>query len=258
MRKLIGQGRGGCVFSTEESSTVIKVILDDQDARNELDILQKLAHIHIVELLSYSTHENNLLLEFSRYDCSLKEYVWPLGIDRLRAIRFMSQLLQGLAECHRVGIMHRDIRPDNILVNKALDNVVLADFGSAKKMVHGRANTLEVVAFRYRGPEILLKQDVYYTEKIDVWSTGCLFPEMLCGCQFFHVATEQQVVQRMEEFLLQENQCPFSIHSTERVCWLPMMLEDATKRVSSSRAAEQWKELDHKSKYYHHHHAAPV
>ena len=90
----------------------------------------------------------------------------------------MKQLLSGIAYCHTHRVLHRDLKPQNLL----LDNhgtIKLADFGLARAFsVPVRNYTHEVVTLWYRAPEILLGSKGY-SMAVDVWSLGCIFAEMV-------------------------------------------------------------------------------
>lgn len=91
--------------------------------------------------------------------------------------KFTLQLLEGTRYCHAHRVLHRDLKPQNLLINKE-GNLKLADFGLARAFgVPLRTYTHEVVTLWYRAPEILLGGRQYSTG-VDMWSVGCIFAEM--------------------------------------------------------------------------------
>lgn len=91
--------------------------------------------------------------------------------------KFTYQILQATAYCHAHRVMHRDLKPQNLLIDKD-GNVKLADFGLARAFgLPVKTYTHEVVTLWYRAPEILLGCKEYSTP-IDIWSIGCIFAEM--------------------------------------------------------------------------------
>jgi len=126
-----------------------------------------------------------LHLVFEWVDKDLKGYMDKLKrkpvlemMDMKLVKSYMYQLLRGMDFCHRRGIMHRDMKPQNLLVSK--DGVLkIADFGLSRAfMIPVRAYTHEVVTLWYRAPEILLGQKAY-APAVDMWSIGAIFAEMV-------------------------------------------------------------------------------
>jgi len=100
-----------------------------------------------------------------------------LGLGDAMVKKFMSQLVEGVRYCHSHRVLHRDLKPQNLLIDRE-GNLKLADFGLARAFgVPLRTYTHEVVTLWYRAPEILLGGRQYSTG-VDMWSVGAIFAEM--------------------------------------------------------------------------------
>lgn len=104
----------------------------------------------------------------------------PMLISKL----YMWQMCRSLAYIHAIGICHRDIKPQNLLVNSQYHTMRLCDFGSAKRLVQGEPNVSYICSRYYRAPELIFGA-TNYTTAIDVWSLGCVFGELLLGHPLF-------------------------------------------------------------------------
>lgn len=121
-------------------------------------------------------HTNRkLILVFEYLEFDLKKYMGGFskekGLDPLIVKSFTYQLLRGIGHCHDRKILHRDLKPQNLLISK--DNVLkLADFGLARASgIPVKGFTHEVVTLWYRPPDVLLGSQKY-TSAIDIWSVG--------------------------------------------------------------------------------------
>lgn len=198
--RVVGTGSFGIVFQAkciETSKTVaIKKVLQDKRYKNrELDIMQLLNHPNVVHLYHhfFSTTEKdevylNLVLEYvsetvyrmSKHYFRLNQHM-PLIYVQLYAY----QICRALAYIHGVvGVCHRDIKPQNLLVNPHTHQLKLCDFGSAKKLVQGEPNISYICSRYYRAPELIFGATVY-TTAIDMWSVGCVLAELLLGQPLF-------------------------------------------------------------------------
>eukprot|EP00058_Branchiostoma_floridae_P003411 XP_002588899.1 hypothetical protein BRAFLDRAFT_115150 [Branchiostoma floridae] len=186
----IGEGTYGTVFKAKnkESHEIValkRVPLDDDhegvpsSALREICLLKELKHKNIVRLHDVLHSEKKLTLVFEYCDQDLKKYFDSCSgdIDPETVKSFMYQLLRGLAFCHSHNVLHRDLKPQNLLINKN-GELKLADFGLARAFgIPVRCYSAEVVTLWYRPPDVLFGAKLYSTS-IDMWSAGCIFAEL--------------------------------------------------------------------------------
>ncbi|QCE06390.1 phosphoenolpyruvate carboxylase kinase 1-like [Vigna unguiculata] len=187
----IGRGRFGTVYrcSSADSgeSYAVKSIdkvaitaggdsLDTQCLFTEAKIVQLLSpHPHIVTLHNLYEDEKHLHMVLDLcYEPTFHLQVMP----EREAASMMWQLMKAVSHCHRFGVAHRDIKPDNILLDKE-NRLKLADFGSADTFKEGDLMSAVVGTPHYVAPEVLAGSG--YTEKVDVWSCGVVLYQMLAG-----------------------------------------------------------------------------
>ncbi|KAG0433861.1 hypothetical protein HPB47_019531, partial [Ixodes persulcatus] len=102
---------------------------------------------------------------------------------------YLKQILEGILFCHRRRVLHRDLKPQNLLIDQK-GNIKLADFGLARAFgIPIRVYTHEIVTLWYRAPEVLLGSPRYSTP-IDIWSIACIFVEMINKRPLFHGDSE--------------------------------------------------------------------
>ena len=151
-------------------------------AIREISLMKELRHPNIVRLHDVIHTEKSLTLVFEYMDQDLKKFMDSVGgpIQPFLCKSFMSQLLQGLSFCHENRVLHRDLKPQNLLINSKME-LKLADFGLARAFgIPVNTFSNEVVTLWYRAPDVLLGSRNYSTS-IDIWSTGCIMAEMAVG-----------------------------------------------------------------------------
>ncbi|KAJ1988576.1 glycogen synthase kinase 3 [Dimargaris cristalligena] len=198
--KNVGNGSFGVVYQAQlvpsgEMVAIKKVLQDKRFKNRELAVMKEVRHFNIVELKAYfyAQGENkddvylNLVLEYvpetvyrvTRQYSRLKQSV-PIFHVKL----YMYQLFRSLAYIHSIGVCHRDIKPQNLLLNPASGILKLCDFGSAKVLVAGEPNVSYICSRYYRAPELIFGA-TNYTTSIDIWSSGCVMAELILGQPLF-------------------------------------------------------------------------
>ncbi|XP_004288607.1 PREDICTED: cell division control protein 2 homolog [Fragaria vesca subsp. vesca] len=189
----IGEGTYGVVYKardrvTNETIALKKIRLEQEDegvpstAIREISLLKEMQHGNIVRLQDVVHSEKRLYLVFEYLDLDLKKHMdsTPDFAKDPRQIKlFLYQILRGIAYCHSHRVLHRDLKPQNLLIDRRTNALKLADFGLARAFgIPVRTFTHEVVTLWYRAPEILLGSR-HYSTPVDVWSVGCIFAEMI-------------------------------------------------------------------------------
>ncbi|KAJ6913449.1 cyclin-dependent kinase B1-2 [Populus alba x Populus x berolinensis] len=132
-----------------------------------------------------NNNKSNLYLVFEYLDTDLKKFIdshrkganpRPLSPSLIQS--FLFQLCKGVAHCHSHGVLHRDLKPQNLLLDQEKGILKIADLGLGRAFtVPLKSYTHEIVTLWYRAPEVLLGS-THYSTGVDMWSVGCIFAEM--------------------------------------------------------------------------------
>jgi glycogen synthase kinase 3 beta len=200
--RILGSGSFGVVFKARVAETgevvaIKKVFQDERYKNRELDIMKELRHPNVVDLKTafYTKEEKkgeegtylNVVMGY----CS--DTVWQVlkhynkqkqQVPNVLVMLFSYQLCRACAYIHALGIAHRDIKPQNLLVDGQTTSLKLCDFGSAKRFVKGEPNVAYICSRYYRAPELILGA-TEYTTAVDLWSSACVTAELILGQPLF-------------------------------------------------------------------------
>ncbi|KAI4383391.1 hypothetical protein MLD38_009233 [Melastoma candidum] len=191
----IGKGAYGVVCSSVNTKTGEKVAIKKLQnvfqnsieavrTLREMAILGRVKHENVIALkdVMLPVHQrsfNDVYMVYELMDTDLGHIIWsqqPLTDEHCQF--FLYQILSGLKYLHSANVLHRDLKPGNLLINANCD-LKIADFGLARTTAGADEVMTEYVVTRwYRAPELLVMHD-NYGASIDIWSVGCIFAEIL-------------------------------------------------------------------------------
>ncbi|KAI8775852.1 cyclin-dependent kinase 14-like isoform X1 [Biomphalaria glabrata] len=188
----LGEGSYATVFKgfsslTNQVVALKEIRLQEEEgapftAIREASLLKGLRHANIVTLHDIIHTRETLTFVFEYVHTDLSQYLerHPGGLNTTNVKLFSYQLLRGLAFCHQRRILHRDLKPQNLLISE-IGELKLADFGLARaKSIPSHTYSHEVVTLWYRPPDVLLGSTEYSTS-LDMWGVGCILTEMISG-----------------------------------------------------------------------------
>lgn len=201
-REVLGEGTYGVVSKAIDTKTgqivaIKKIRLGKHKegvnftALREIKLLKELKDPHIIELIDAFPHKGNLHLVFEFMETDLEAVIRDRNIVlSLADIKsFLQMTLKGLAFCHKKWVLHRDMKPNNLLIGDK-GQLKLADFGLAR--IFGspdRKFTHQVFARWYRAPELLFGSK-QYGPGVDVWAAACIFAELLLRRPFLQGSSD--------------------------------------------------------------------
>ncbi|KAL7665466.1 [RNA-polymerase]-subunit kinase [[Candida] zeylanoides] len=187
----VGEGTYAVVYlgkrATDGRSVAIKEIKTglfkdglDMSALREVKYLQELRHPNVIELVDVFSAASNLNLVLEFLPCDLEVLIKNRNVVfRTSDIKsWLLMTLRGVHHCHRNYILHRDLKPNNLLLAPS-GELKLADFGLARSLGSASEDLSSNVVTRwYRAPELLFGAK-HYTEVVDLWSVGIIFAELM-------------------------------------------------------------------------------
>jgi glycogen synthase kinase 3 beta len=200
VERVLGSGSFGIVYQlqvveTGKSVAIKRVYQDKRHQSRELQIMKELRHPNGVEFkhVFYTSGDQpgetclNLVMEYCSHTVYgvMKHYEkTKQALPQIFVQLYSYQICRGCAYIHALGICHRDIKPQNLLVDGKTHALKLCDFGSAKRLVKGESSVAYIGSRYYRAPELILGA-TDYTTAIDLWSAACVTAELVLGEPIF-------------------------------------------------------------------------
>jgi len=200
--RVIGNGTFGIVYSahiveTDETVAIKKVFVDRRYRNRELQLWREMRHPNIVTLKHafYTSGDSpdelylNMVMEYvpETVYCVMKRFgKQKQSMPKVLVQLYTYQACRALAHLHASSVVHRDIKPQNLLVDASRGHLLkLCDFGSAARLGNSRPTLVAYICSRYyRAPELIFGA-TNYTTAVDLWSIGCVLAEMLRGKPLF-------------------------------------------------------------------------
>ena len=224
----LGQGSFGQVICVKKNKNImaIKIITEEENndfyisTMREIEILKFMKHPNIIEMFDFYYYKNKIYLILEFMDTNLNNIILSKQkLSKEQVVYFVEQILNGLNALHCSGIIHRDIKPGNILVNK---NCLLkiADFGLSCGLDSDLPPEYTVSRW-YRAPEILL--DCEYNVSSDIWSLGCVFVELINREPLFPGLNTYHQIKKILSFLSDINNSDLNFLEKEKYDYLKKM-----------------------------------
>jgi serine/threonine protein kinase len=209
----LGEGGMAIVYLAEQINVERKVALkvlhgrysEDEEFvkrfRQEARLAASLNHSSVIRIYDFDQAADGMLFIAMEYlkGRNLKEFIQARVVDVEKAVGFGIQIAEGLATAHRAGVIHRDVKPENIMVLSGDQDIKLMDFGIARLRESDAATRLTRAGIimgtpLYMAPEQIEGGDV--TERTDIYAFGIVLYEMLSGTVPFRAPTPSAVLMK--------------------------------------------------------------
>ena len=251
--KKLGNGTFGVVYEAKNiqfnNTVAMKIIKKEENMnqliiKNEIDILKKLSHPNIVRIYEFYESSNNFYLINEYCDGGeLFYYINKKNLSEQQLSIIFYQVFSGLCYLHENKILHRDMKPENILISKKEPDlytkeeyfwIQIIDFGTAKIFEHNKKEKSIVGSAYYIAPEVL---DKNYNEKCDTWSVGIILYMFLSGRAPFDGKSNEEIINSIKTTNLDLKNERLLKHSPEVIDLINGLLEkDIKKRLSAKEA----------------------
>ncbi|MBC8170236.1 MAG: protein kinase, partial [Anaerolineae bacterium] len=250
IREMMGRGGFGAVYRayqpTVAREVAVKVILPEFASQPEFvlgfeieaQLVARLEHPHIVPLFDYWTDADGAFIVMRMLKGgSLRDLVDQGAITLSRTAHIMDQICGALTVAHRGGVVHRDLKPDNILLDED-GNAYLTDFGIAKPVGHSMSQDNISGSIPYMAPEQLMGDAP--SPLADIYSLGIMVYEMLAGRHPFEALTPtQMMLKHLNEPLPDPVNVPDDVYQPLRIILNRMTAKTPTDRYESALEVAQ-------------------
>ena len=205
---VVGKGAYGSVYRANKPGTddvvAVKVVPKEnsgipQSVVREILCLKSLQHPNVLAIREVVVTVAHVFLELEFVPQDLATFLRGSRCRPSLRRELMRQLLAGVMFCHGRGIMHRDIKPQNILVSPEPHQLKIADFGMSTYqgfVASCQDWSVEIVTLWYRAPELL--RHTRYGRQIDIWSVGCVMAELILGHALYPGQTKEEMLLLIE------------------------------------------------------------
>jgi len=191
---VIGKGGFGTVFSAirkkDKKQVAVKevykakIIKKTADGKKPLEValMEQVQNVEgVIRILDFFEMPESFFIVMEKFHCQdLFDYISEVGaLSEEKARVLFKQLLETILMCHNNGVLHRDIKDENILIDVKTDKIKLIDFGSGTYLHDGLYNDFE--GTRVYAPPEWIKYRRYTGDGLTVWSLGILLHDMVCG-----------------------------------------------------------------------------
>eukprot|EP00088_Acartia_fossae_P005027 TRINITY_DN1219_c0_g1_i1.p1 TRINITY_DN1219_c0_g1~~TRINITY_DN1219_c0_g1_i1.p1 ORF type:complete len:344 (-),score=105.51 TRINITY_DN1219_c0_g1_i1:167-1198(-) len=237
IKGLLGKGGFGVVHAAIRKSDGMPVavkevskdkVMDNADDKLPLEValMQQVADVPgVVSILDFFDLQNSYYIVMERFNSKdLFDFISETGpLPENLAKHLFQQILSTVAQCHKLGVLHRDIKDENILIDLNTHQLKLIDFGSGTYLHDGVYTEFE--GTRVYSPPEWIKFRRYKADGLTVWSLGILLYDMLCGDVPYE--TDDQILAAQLVWFPQLNISPEAKHVV-RMCLTP----DPEQRIS--------------------------